>query len=98
MGKKTEDGTPDLTAIFEAIRKSSNKDSNAYKVTEYHTALITGDLDAGGVALVRAKILNIEKYLREWVKDHPNDGATIIQLEESALVLINDLRDKGFLE
>jgi hypothetical protein len=88
----------DLNAIITSIRSTGNKDSNAYKVTEYYTALITGDLDEGGIALVRGKILNIEKYLIEWTKEHPNNGTTIMQPEESALILIDDLRKRGLLK
>ena len=76
----------------------SNKDSNAYKVTEYYDELTNGNLDDGGITLVRSKILNIEKYLMKWHKEHPNNGATIMQPEESALILINDLREKGLLK
>jgi hypothetical protein len=67
-------------------------------VTEYYYALMDGTLDDGGIALARSKILSIEKYLVEWTKEHPNDGGTIMQPEESALGLINDLRKRGFLE
>lgn len=49
----------DIAVIIESIRSSSNKDSNAYKVTEYYQNLIYGNLDDGGIALVRSKILNI---------------------------------------
>jgi hypothetical protein len=90
-------GLIDLNAIITSIRSTGNKDSNAYKVTEYYSALTTGNLDEGGIALVRGKILNIEKYLIKWTKEHPN-GATIMQPEESALVLINDLRKRGLLK
>jgi len=88
----------DLEAIFKSIRQTCNKDSNAYKVTEYYYDLTNNILDDGGIALVRGKILNIEKYLIDWTKDHPNNNPTIMQPEESAIVLINDLRNRGFLE
>jgi len=88
----------DLEAIIKSIRQTGNKDSNAYKVTEYYYDLINGILDAGGIALARGKILNIEKYLIDWTKDHQIIGSTIMQPEESAIVLINDLRKRGFLE
>jgi hypothetical protein len=52
-------------------------------------------LDEGGIAIARAKVLNIEKELIEWVKEHQN-SASIMQPEESALVLIDDLRNSGF--
>jgi hypothetical protein len=55
----------DIAVIIESIRSSSNKDSNAYKVTEYYQNLIYGNLDDGGIALVRSKILNIENYLKK---------------------------------
>jgi hypothetical protein len=87
----------DSKAIIKGIRSASNKDSNAYKVTEYYFCLITGTLDEGEIALVSSKVINIEKYLIEWTKDHPNDGATVMQPEESALILINDLRDRGII-
>jgi hypothetical protein len=84
--------------IIKAIRRVSNKDSNAYKVTEYYNDLTRGTLDDGGIALARGKILNIEKYLRKWVKEHPNEWPTVRQPEESAIVLIDDLRNRGLLE
>jgi hypothetical protein len=90
--------TLNTDVIVKAIRSVSNKDSNAYKVTEYYYALMDGTLDDGGIALARGKILNIEKSLRKWVKDHPNEGSTIMQPEESALILIDDLRNRGLLE
>jgi hypothetical protein len=88
----------DIDVIIKSIRSVSNKDSNAYKVTTYYRFLTAEKPDGGGINLVRAKILNIEKYLREWAKEHPNEGATIMQPEESALGLIDDLRAKGFLD
>jgi hypothetical protein len=45
---------------MEALRSVSNKDSTAYKVTEYYNALTTGNLGEGGIDLVRNKILNME--------------------------------------
>jgi hypothetical protein len=72
-----------------------DKDSKAYKVTEYYYDLITGKLDEGGTTLVRSELLNIEKDLKKWSDTHPN-GGTIMQPEESALILINDLRERGF--
>jgi hypothetical protein len=88
----------DIDVITKFIKRVSNKDSNAYKVTEYYIALTTENLDEGGIALARAKILNIEKDLRKWVKEYPNEGATIMQPEDSALGLIDDLRAKGLLD
>jgi len=87
----------DSEAIIKSIRRTCNKDSNAYKVTVYYTDLTNGILDDGGIALARGKILNIEKYLINWIKEHPNNS-TIMQPEESAIVLINDLRDRGLLK
>jgi hypothetical protein len=87
----------DLEAIKKSIRQASDKDSKAYKLTEYYDKLINSKLDEGRVALVRSKILNIEKYLIKWTKKHPNNS-TILQPEESAIILINDLRNKGFLK
>jgi hypothetical protein len=52
---------------------------------------------SGGVVLVRSKVLSIETELKKWVKDHPNDGK-IMQPEEGALILINDLRKKDLLK
>jgi len=53
--------------------------------------------DEGGIAFVRSKILNIEKHLTKWTKDHPNNS-TIMQPEENTIVLINDLRNKSLLK
>jgi hypothetical protein len=88
----------DIAVIAKALRSSNNKDSKAYKVIKYYDALIDGGLDDGGVALVRSKILPIEKDLMKWSKEHPNNGSTIMQPEESAIILINDLRNKGLLK
>jgi len=88
----------DLEAIIKSIRQTGNKDSNAYKMTEYYLDLTGGTLDDGGIAIARGKILNIEKYLIDWIKEHPNEESTIRQPEESAIVLVNDLRSRGFLE
>ena len=66
----------DSGAIIKSIRQTSNKDSNAYKVSEYYNDLTNGILDEGGIAIVRSKILNIEKYLINWTKDHPNNDST----------------------
>ena len=88
----------DLKAISQAIRKCRNKDDNAYKITVYYEALSDGTLDEGGIVIATAKIVNIEKYLRKWVKEHPNAESTIRQPEESALVLIDDLRNRGLFE
>jgi hypothetical protein len=88
----------DIAVIIKAIRSNNNKDSNAYKITEYYNDLTNGVLDDGGVALVRSKILSIEKYLIKWTKEHPNNGSTIMQPEESAIILINELRNRGFLK
>ena len=88
----------DPEAIIKSIRQTGNKDSNAYKVTEYYLDLTNGTLDDGGIAIARSKLLNIEKYLISWIKDHPNDGSTIMQPEESAIILITDLRSRGVLK
>ena len=88
----------DSEIIIKSIRSVSNKDSNAYKVTEYYNDLITGILDEGGIGLATSKILNIEKYLVRWSESHPNVGSTIIQPEENAIILINDLRKKGIIK
>lgn len=87
----------DSKIIIKSIRSISNKDSNAYKVTKYYIDLTSGILDDGGKALVTSKVKNIEKYLLAWIKAHPNNG-TIIQPEENAIGLINDLREKGILK
>ena len=88
----------DSDVIIKSIRSVSNKDTNAYKVTEYYHDLTNGILDDGGITLATSKILNIERYLRDWIKKHPNNvSTTIMQPEESAIILINDLRNKGFL-
>ena len=96
--EETREETPDLNIIIKSIRSISNKDSNAYKITEYYYDLINNILDDGRIALVTSKIKNIEKYLKKWVKKHPNNGTTIMQPEESAIILINDLRNKGLIK
>jgi hypothetical protein len=96
---KTDEEMPEFEGVLKAFQRVSNKDSNAYKVIkQYYDELISGNLDEGGRAFVRGKILNIEKYLRKWIKEHPNSGATMMQPEESALILIDDLRKSGLLE
>jgi hypothetical protein len=50
--------------IIKSIRRTNNKDSNAYKVTEYYLDLTEGCLDAGGISIARAKVLNILKIGR----------------------------------
>ena len=87
----------DSDIIIKSIRSISNKDSNAYKLTEYYIDLTSGILDEGGKALASSKVLNIEKYLLKWIKEHPNNG-TIMQPEENAIGLINNLRGKGILK
>jgi len=54
----------------------NNSKTSAYKITEYFFALTNGNLDDSGKTIVRCKILNIEKYLNEWVKKHTNSGVT----------------------
>jgi len=87
----------DSDIIIKSIRGISNKDSNAYKITEYYIDLTSGILDDGEIVLAISKVKNIEKYLLEWSKKNPNKG-TIMQPEENAIGLINDLRDKGILK
>jgi hypothetical protein len=88
----------DIDVIVESIRSVSEKNFDAYKATEYYFDLTSGNLDEGGITLVKSKILNIEKCLREWAKEHPNEGTTIMQPVESALILIDDLRVKRLLD
>ena len=88
----------DPKAIIKLIRDASNKDSNAYKVIEYYHDLTNSFLNNDRIALVINEILNIEKDLIDWIKNHPNDGSTIMQPEESAIILINDLRNRGILK
>ena len=87
----------DLEAIIKSIRDASIKDSDAYKVIEYYHDLTNGFLNDDRITLVINEILNIEKDLIDWIKNHPND-TTIRQPEENATVLINDLRNRGFLK
>jgi len=89
---------PDFNAIIRSIRSNCDKDAKAYKITEYYCDFISGILDEGGIVLARTKVLSIEKELRRKVKKNPNKWTTIMQPEESALFLINYLRDKGFLK
>jgi hypothetical protein len=94
---KGEEKNLDLKTIYKSIRQTSDKDSKAYKVTEYYHDLTNGILDDGRIALARSKILNIEKELIKWIEKHPN-SSTIMQPEEGAIILINDLRDREFLK
>jgi hypothetical protein len=96
--EESKERIPDLDIIIKSIRRSSDKDSKAYKVTDYYSDLINHTLDAGGIALVKSKVLNIEKHLKKWVKKYPNNETTIMQPEESAIILINDLRNKGLFK
>jgi hypothetical protein len=95
---------PDVRAIIKSIRRGSDKDSKAYKVTEYYLDLTSGSLDEGGIAIASAKILNIEKELLNWTKKHQNtwpvtilNEGKIIPPEEGSLILIDDLRKRGIL-
>jgi hypothetical protein len=88
---------PDPTAIIKSIRSSCNKNSKAYKVTEYYSDLTTGILDDGRIAIATGKILNIERDLLKWIKKHPNNYSPIMQPEEKAIILIKDLRERGIL-
>jgi hemerythrin superfamily protein len=89
--------------INKAIRRSSDKDSKAYKITEYYQDLTDDTLNEGHKIWVRSKVLSIEKELHQWVIEHQNDGVitrqsdTMMQPEEMALVLIEDLRERGLL-
>jgi hypothetical protein len=88
----------DSEIIIKSIMSASNKDSTAYKVTEYYHDLTNGILDDGGIIFVTSKILKIEKYLINWIRNHPNKDSTIMQPEESAIKLINDLRKKNIIK
>jgi hypothetical protein len=98
IAKKHEEEMFDSKIIIKEIRRLCDKDSKSYKMTEYYHDLTAGTLDKGGIAIARAKTLNIEKYLVKWIKDNPNNGSTIMRSEENAIGLINDLRKKGLLE
>jgi hypothetical protein len=87
----------DSKEIMKSIRSASNKNSNAYKVTEYYHDLTNNILDNVGITLATSKILSIEKYLIDWARKHPKNNSTIMQPEESAIILINDLRSRGFI-
>jgi hypothetical protein len=87
-----------LKVIIDSIRSTGNKDTNAYKITEYYNDLINGSLDEGGIVLATSKIRNIEKYLKKWSKKNPNSGSTIMQPEENAIILIDDLRKRRILK
>jgi len=82
--------------IIKSIRSVSDKDSMAYKVTDYYYDLTSGIFDDEEIAIVSNKLLDIEKYLIEWSKSH-HYNYTIMQPEENALRLINDLREKGLI-
>jgi len=87
----------DLEGIYKSIRQTSDKESKLYKLIEYYNYLSNGNLDDGGRTIIRSKILNIEKYLINWIKKHPNNS-TIMQPEENAIILINDLRKRELLK
>jgi hypothetical protein len=88
-----------LKVTINAIRSCSDKDSKAYRITKYYCDLTSGNLDEGGIVLARSKVLSIEKELKQWLEENPpNSEATIRQPSESAIILINDLRSKGFLD
>ena len=89
----------DEKAIIKAIRKACDKDSKAYKITEYYHALTSSSADKGGINLAASKVVSIEKELRRWIGKHPNNEPTIImQPEEGALCLIDTLRKKNLLK
>jgi len=90
--------TPDFNAIIKSIRSNRDKDAKAYKVTVYYCDLTSGNLDEGGIVIARTKVLSIEKELRRRIEKNPNEWSSVMQPEESALFLINDLRGKGFLK
>jgi hypothetical protein len=48
-------------------------------------------------AIRSADNMNIEKYLRREIKKRQNSCKTVMQPEENAIVLIDDLRQRGFL-
>ena len=87
----------DFKAIIKSMRSFCDKDSKSYKVTKYYIDLTSGILDDGGIALATAKLLSIEKELIKRIKEHPDNKLNILQPEESAMLLINDLRNRGIL-
>ena len=87
----------DSEDIIKSITDICNKDSKAYEVAEYYITLTNGNLDNDEIALVKSKILDIEKYLINWTELNPSDVSTIMQPEESAIILINDLRNSGII-
>ena len=85
-------------AIIKSIMSACDKDSKAYKVTEYYRKLTSDALDEGCKALFISKITSIEKELKKWMKKHPpNKESTVMSQEESALRLIDDLRERETL-
>jgi hypothetical protein len=88
----------DVKDIVEKLKSLKDQYPKCYKVAELYLDFTSGNLDEDGIALRRSEILDIEKHLIEWTKAHPNNGGTIMQPEESALILINDLRTKGLLK
>jgi len=91
-------------SIAETIRKISDKDSKAYKVTEHYYKLTSCNLNSDEIASITGELESIEKDLKDWIKEHPKNRSvitqneTIMQPEESALILINYLRDNGYLK
>jgi len=88
----------DIKSIIEALRRTGDKDSKVYKVTKYYMNLTSGLLDEGGVVFASSKLKNIEKELKKWILEHPNNGTAIMQPEESALMLIEDLRKRYLIK
>jgi len=88
-------------AIIKAIRRTCDKDSKAYKVTEYYIKLTSNAPDEGWKAWVTSVIKSIEKELERWIKKNQlmvsNKELGVTSPEENALCLIKDLRERGIV-
>ena len=83
-----------MNEIINAIKIATEKDYKAYRVTELYLALSGGKLDDTQSASYKGELLDIEKYLINWTKEHPTANSSIMPPEERALLLIKDLREK----
>jgi hypothetical protein len=92
-----ENENEDLEKIAQAIISASNKDDEACKIAKYYIDLRRSTLDSEEIDTIVDKVLSIENYLREWIKNNPNDNSTMMQPEEKAMGFINDLRKRGLL-
>lgn len=94
---KGEGNMNGIEKIAKSLRKISDKDSTAYKVTDYYFELMEGNLNELEKTKIRDEVLKIEMFLKDWIKEHEVNNSGFRSPEESALILIDDLREKGLL-